>query len=89
MENSYKIDWLREVGHLYEPSTSESNVSTPDAKYAYMAVGAAAWTTAHYFIVSNMDGPLPFMDYVAAGTAFRAAKMGANVGAIIYDLTHD
>lgn len=97
--NPYYEDWAREIGILYNPTihrretqseTVAQKMLTPNTtRYAYMTVGAVTWTAAHYMIVSNLDGPLPFMDYVAIGTAAKAARFGAGIGGAIYDITHD
>jgi len=86
--------WAEEAGIIYDDLTKEPyerttlDVETPNMKYAYMAGGAIAFAGVHYAILSASDGPLPVMDYVALASAPKVARMGASVGAVVYDLTH-
>jgi hypothetical protein len=94
--NPYWEQWAEEAGIIYDnmkPLERKEATHNPskltDSKGAYMAVGGLAFTAAHYATISSIDGPLPFMDYIALATAPRAFRMGMSIGGFIHDITHD
>jgi hypothetical protein len=94
--NPYWEAWAEEAGIIYDNTKvhhrSEATYNPTkltDTKGAYMAAGALGYSAVHYMVLSSIDGPLPFMYYIALATAPRALRTGMSIGGAIYDITHD